>query len=74
MGDNFGDFVDAYKGTQAERKALWEKHADKWGKQWIVVGNPTYGSWEAAPYDFNYGLSSEEKRSKKLQALEAWNP
>ena len=74
MGDNFGDFVDTYKGTQAERKATWEKNADKWGKQWIVVANPTYGSWESAPFGFNYKLSGDEKRAKKLGTLEAWKP
>jgi 5'-nucleotidase (lipoprotein e(P4) family) len=74
MGDNFGDFVDTYKGTQAERKATWEANADKWGKQWIMFSNPTYGSWESAPFGFNYKLSGDEKRAKKLGTLEAWKP
>ena len=74
MGDNFGDFVDTYKGTQAERRAIWEQNADRWGKQWIVVANPTYGSWESSPYEFNYKLSGDEKRAKKLGTLEAWQP
>jgi len=74
MGDNFGDFVDAYKGTQAERQAIWQQNADKWGKQWIAVANPTYGSWEAAPFGFNYKLSGDEKRAKKLGSLDVWKP
>ncbi len=74
MGDNFGDFVDSYKKTQAERKAIWSKNADRWGKQWIVVANSTYGSWESTPFGFNYRLSGDEKRSKKLGTLEAWTP
>ncbi len=74
MGDNFGDFVDTYKGSQADRKATWDKNADKWGKQWIMVANPTYGSWESAPFGFNYKLSGDEKRSMKMGTLEAWKP
>ncbi len=74
MGDNFGDFVDTYKKSQAERNAIWKKNAAKWGKHWIVVANPTYGSWESTPFDFNYRLSGDEKRSKKLGTLEAWKP
>ncbi|MDA1098494.1 MAG: 5'-nucleotidase, lipoprotein e(P4) family [Proteobacteria bacterium] len=74
IGDNFGDFVDGYRNTQAGRAALMEKHADKWGKQWIVVANPTYGSWEAAAYGFNYKLSDDEKRALKLGTFEAWQP
>ncbi len=57
-----------------ERKAIWSKNADRWGKQWIVVANPTYGSWESTPFGFNYRLSGDEKRSKKLGTLEAWTP
>jgi acid phosphatase len=74
IGDNFGDFVDGYKNTQAGRAALMKTHAAKWGKQWIVVANPTYGSWEGAPYGFNYKLSGDEKRALKAGSLEAWQP
>ena len=74
MGDNFGDFVDGYKNTQADRRAIWKKNAAKWGKVWIVVANPTYGSWESAPFGFNYKLSGDEIRAKKLGTLEAWKP
>ncbi len=74
IGDNFGDFVDGYKQTPARRRALMEANAARWGKQWIVIANPTYGSWESAPYGFNYRLSEQEKRDKKRAALEAWKP
>ena len=72
LGDNFGDFVDGYKGTEEERHKLLADNMDRWGTQWIVLANPTYGSWESARYGFNYKLSGEEKRQMKQDALSAW--
>jgi len=74
VGDNLGDFVDGYKQGRAERKAYIESHADNWGSKWIMVANPTYGSWEATSYGFDYKLTPEEKRAMKRGELEAWVP
>lgn len=70
LGDNFGDFVDGYKGDLAERKALMDKHADMWGTKWIVLPNPSYGSWESAPYGHNY--KEPDQRGKKQGAMAVW--
>lgn len=48
VGDDLGDFVADASGTPDERKRRAELHADKWGRQWIMLPNPTYGSWERA--------------------------
>lgn len=48
VGDNLGDFVDGYRSSVAERAALVEQYAEWWGRRWIVLPNPSYGSWEAA--------------------------
>ena len=45
LGDNLGDFVDGYNGTLEHRQQLYDTHADRWGRQWIVLPNPQYGSW-----------------------------
>jgi acid phosphatase len=74
IGDNFGDFVDGYKDTQKGRAALMTEHGQKWGREWIVIANPTYGSWESAPYGFDYKLRRDEKRARKTGTLEAWSP
>ncbi len=74
IGDNFGDFVDAYKDTPEARQKLMDAHKSRWGTQWIVISNPTYGSWEAAPFGFNHQLSEAEKRAEKLGALRFWEP
>ena len=46
LGDNFGDFSDAYRGSEAERLKAYEDNKDRWGREWIMLANPTYGSFE----------------------------
>jgi 5'-nucleotidase (lipoprotein e(P4) family) len=72
LGDNFADFVDEYRGTEAERLAVMEQHKDRWGKQWIMLPNPTYGSFESAPYKHDFKLSEADKRKAKRDALQPW--
>ncbi len=74
VGDNFGDFVDGYKGSVEERHALAAKDNDLWGSKWIVIANPTYGSWESAAFGHNYKQSGDERRQLKLDALTSWQP
>jgi 5'-nucleotidase (lipoprotein e(P4) family) len=73
LGDNFGDFVDAYKGTEADREKVYAANASHWGHDWIMLPNPAYGSWEAVPYKFNYGASPDEMRDAKKKALTPWS-
>ena len=73
LGDNFGDFVDAYKGTEEERKQVFEANAPHWGHDWIVLPNPSYGSWEAVPYKFDYGATPDAMRDAKRKALTSWS-
>lgn len=48
LGDNLGDFVDPVDGSIDERAALVDRYRAWWGRRWIVLPNPAYGSWEAA--------------------------
>jgi acid phosphatase len=73
VGDNFGDFVDEYRGTDAERLAVLEQHRDRWGREWIMVANPAYGSFESAPFKHDFKLSEADRRRAKREALEAWS-
>src|SRR5262249_40873272 len=50
VGDNFGDFVDEFRGTEAERLKVMEEHKARWGREWIMIANPSYGSFEWAPH------------------------
>lgn len=72
VGDNFADFVDEYRGSEAERLKVFEAHRHRWGYQWIMIANPTYGSFESAPFGHDGKLSNADKRKAKRGALEAW--
>ena len=48
LGDNLGDFIDQDGLGLAERAAIAEPFADWWGERWIMLPNPSYGSWESA--------------------------
>jgi acid phosphatase len=72
LGDNLGDFVDEYRGTEAERLKVMEEHRDRWGREWIMLANPGYGSFESAPYGHDFKLSPADRRKAKRGVLEAW--
>ena len=74
VGDNFSDFVDDYKGTLAERQAVYDKYSVYWGTRWIVLPNPTYGSFESSAFGGNYRLPGEKKRAMKIEAMTPWVP
>ena len=48
VGDDMNDFVSTAKLTPAQRLTLARQHADRWGKNWILLPNAMYGSWERA--------------------------
>jgi 5'-nucleotidase (lipoprotein e(P4) family) len=48
IGDDLGDFVVNAAGTVEERHARTAPNEDWWGRRWIMIPNPTYGSWERA--------------------------
>jgi 5'-nucleotidase (lipoprotein e(P4) family) len=73
VGDNLGDFTDAYKGSIEERQKAFDDNSAHWGKDWIAIPNPTYGSWESAAYGHDFKTPLEEQREKKLDALKAWS-
>lgn len=72
LGDNLGDFTDSYKGSPAERQAVYEANQDKWGREWIALPNPGYGSWESAPFGHDYSHTPDERREMKREALQPW--
>ena len=72
LGDNFGDFVDEFRGTEAERLKVFEEHKDRWGREWIMLANPTYGSFETAPFKHDFKLGHADRRKAKRAVLDAW--
>jgi len=72
FGDNFGDFDDRYASSEADRLKIFEENKERWGREWLVIANPTYGSFDAAPFGFDYKKSDADKRKAKWDALEGW--
>jgi acid phosphatase len=72
FGDNFGDFDDRYASSEADRLKFFEENKERWGREWLVIANPTYGSFDAAPFGFNYKAPADEQRKAKWDALEGW--
>jgi acid phosphatase len=72
IGDNFSDFVDEYRGSEAERQKVLDEHRDRWGREWIMLANPSCGSFESAPYRHDFKLSAQDKRKAKRAVLDAW--
>lgn len=48
VGDNFEDFISVPDKSMAGRDVRASKYDEWWGSKWIVLPNPTYGSWEQA--------------------------
>lgn len=72
VGDNFGDFVDESRGTEAERHKVMEDHKARWGREWIMLANPAYGSFESAPFGHDFKRSPADRRKAKRAVLDAW--
>ena len=76
LGDDFNDFVSGVGGsgvTLEDRTRLVDQYKSYWGEKWIILPNPIYGSWEAALYEFEYGLPHTEKLKReygKLKTME----
>ena len=72
LGDDFNDFVSRARGkgvTLKDRTRLANQYKSYWGEKWIMLPNPIYGSWEAALYEFEYGLPNPEKLKREYEKL-----
>src|SRR5699024_10379818 len=69
VGDQVGDFIQLAGTTPAERRAGLKPYRDWIGTRWFVLPNPTYGSWESAPFHGDHGLDAGARRAAKRQAL-----
>jgi 5'-nucleotidase (lipoprotein e(P4) family) len=69
IGDDFNDFVHLGGVSVAERVREGRRYGDCWGKEWIILPNPAYGSWERALYGCDESLTRTEKLRMKQQSL-----
>lgn len=72
FGDNLGDFDDRYASSEADRQKFFDENKDRWGRDWLVIANPTYGSFDGAAIGFAYKKPTEEQRKAKWDVLDAW--
>jgi len=70
VGDDLNDFVDVDGLTVAGRDEVAERYSEYWGHRWRMLPNPTYGSWERALFDSDYGLEPSERTDRKAEHLE----
>jgi acid phosphatase len=74
-GDDLNDFVTGFKtGDPLQRKATVAQYSDRFGREWILLPNPQYGSWEASLYGRDYSLGDGERRRQMHQHLRSYSP
>ena len=72
IGDNLGDFDDRYRSSEPDRIKAFEAGMPYWGKQWLMLSNPTYGSFDTSPFGHDFKKSRDEQRKAKWDVLEGW--
>lgn len=72
FGDNYGDFDDRYTQSEEERLKTFAENGPRWGREWLMLSNPTYGSFDAATFNYVYKMPPDEQRAAKWKVLEAW--
>jgi 5'-nucleotidase (lipoprotein e(P4) family) len=73
VGDQFGDFDDRYRTSEVDRLKAFDENKERWGREWIMLGNPSYGSFETAPFGHDFKKSREEQRKAKWDVLQSWS-
>ena len=70
VGDNLLDFpLHLYKAKEAERTTSVARNCAKFGKKYIILPNPDYGSWEYVLAPNYKKLSPEEVLTVRKNAL-----
>jgi len=70
LGDNLNDFMPVFeKKAIGDRFTETDKQKEEWGKKFIVLPNPVYGEWENAVYDYEHGLTPQQKEARRMAKL-----
>ncbi len=70
MGDNLNDLAGCFESKNMEgRFAAADSLRAEFGSRLIVLPNPVYGDWEGALYDYDWGLSLDEKNKRRKKIL-----
>jgi acid phosphatase len=66
IGDDMNDFVSTAALSPDARVKLAMTYADRWGRQWFLLPNPMYGSWDRALYP---GLTEDSEILRRKMEL-----
>lgn len=69
IGDDMGDFLSGVRVSPDKRHEMAAPHREKWGRQWILLPNPGYGSFEEALYDTPKPSDPAERMRQKRRYL-----
>ena len=72
VGDNLGDFTDDYLTSPDARAAFIDDNRGRWGEEWIMLPNPTYGSWLSALFGHDWSTPAAAQTDAVLQSLRVW--
>ncbi|MCZ4693425.1 5'-nucleotidase, lipoprotein e(P4) family [Ancylomarina euxinus] len=69
-GDNIGDFDELFEDrNQNFGFETVDAHRADFGKRFIILPNPMYGSWERVAFKGQRGLNPEQKNELRKEAL-----
>ena len=74
FGDQLGDFVRIEPNTVAAHDAVLDRHGAWFGRRWWMLPNPSYGDWQAALFDNDWGRDAGDRRAAKRAALDVASP
>jgi 5'-nucleotidase (lipoprotein e(P4) family) len=74
MGDDLNDFAKVFEDSKTvdSRIAAAERNKDQFGRRFIMLPNPMYGSWESTIYGYGSKLSEAEKAAKRKSTLKGY--
>ena len=69
LGDDLNDMTDAFEKLSVDQRlAATDRFREDFGRRFIVLPNPMYGSWENSVYDYKR-LSNDEKAAARKAAI-----
>ena len=68
-GDDFNDFLSGVRVGMDKRLVLAEPYQSWWGVKWIILPNPSYGTWEDAVFNGPRPASASERLRVQRERL-----
>lgn len=73
IGDDAGDFpIGSYHKDVKDRNSLVDANKDKFGKNFIILPNPSYGHWESSLHKNYWNLTPKQKDQLRKSYLKTW--